>query len=231
MKRSSLKSLLGNRPAAVRLAIVLLIMVATILAGKQWEDVHVESLRKECGSLFRDRLIPAATLFHLNDRFYSKRATFEGFLAGQVEEPHKTIDYRLGQHDTAIIAAIEEIEKTYLVDEESRRLSELRARLADYSQLEAERLALHRKGENVNYDLPMRKAFGLVHDELLGLIKVQEEVGQQLNHDAIASAAQVTALLHLQLSITFLLGLIASALALGLTPTRPPSSRSSKDLH
>lgn len=229
--RSKLKSLLGNRQAAARLAIVLLVMVATILIGKEWEDVHIESLRDDCSSLFQDRLVPAATLFKLNDEFHSKRATLDDYLDGQTNESEKPIDYRLGQHDAAISAGLKEIEGTYLVAEESRRLGELRTRFSEYMQLESEYLGRHRKGEEVSYDPTMREAFLRVHEELLGLIKVQEEVGLQLNQHSVASAARVTTLLHLQLSVTFILGIIGCALAMGLTPVRPKPTRSDKMIH
>lgn len=226
-KLKFLRPLLGDRAAAARLAIVLIVMVVTILAGKLWEDVYVENLRKDCGSLFRDRLIPAATLFHLSDQIHTKRATLEEFLGGQLDESAQKVDYHLGRHDAAILRAIEEIEKTYLVDEESRLLGELRKNFADYTRLEAALLKRHRQGEKVSYGPEMRAAFALVRDELLGLIKVQEEVGQQLNHDSIASATHVTSLLHIQLGVTFILGLIASAIAMNLAPTRPDSSKKS----
>lgn len=123
-KGNFLKQLLGDRAAAARLAIVLMAMVMTILAGKIWEDTYLESLRDDCGFLFRDRLIPAATLFHLSDQVHTKRETLEEFLSGQSDETPPRVDYRLGQHDAAIMGAIEQIEKTYLVDEESRLLGE-----------------------------------------------------------------------------------------------------------
>ncbi len=216
-----LKQTLFDRTAAARLAIVLTVMVVTILTGKFWEDTYVKNLRDDSGSLFRDRLIPAATLFHLIDQVHSKRETLEEFLGGEMDESQHTVEYRLGLHDAAIMGAIEAIEETYLVDEESRRLEELRANFAAYVRLESELRQRHRDGAKSSYGPEMRAAFSLVRNELLGLIKVQEEVGQQLNHDSIASASRVTLLLHLQIAVTFILGIIASALAMNLAPTRP----------
>jgi Four helix bundle sensory module for signal transduction len=232
MKGSFLKPILRDRVAAARLAIVLVVMTATILAGKLWEDVYVENLRDDCGSLFEDRLIPATTLFHLNDQVHLKRQTFEEFLNGHLNESEQKIEYLLGQHDAKIVSAMQEIEKTYLVDEESHLLSQLRATFADYTRRESQLLKQRRDGQMVTYGPEMREAFALVRAELLGLIKIQEDVGQELNRESIASATHVISLLHVQLGVTFILGLIASALAMNLTPTRASARvKNESDLH
>lgn len=218
-----------------RLAVVLLVMFVTILAGKFWEGIYVENLRHDCGSLFQDRLLPAVTLFHLMDEIHTKRETLEEYLHHEPDDSKSSIDYRLGEHDAAINHLVHEIEKTYLVDRESRLLVELRAALKRYNELETQTLKRYRSGEPMNYNGEMREAFAVVRTELLGLTKVQEDVGQQLNRDSDLSASHVTSLLYFQLGVTFILGLMASGLAMSLgsigSPSPPTKSRDDENLH
>lgn len=209
---------LGSRGATLRLAALLLIITVSIVASKLWEEHYVESLRKDCSSLFSDRLIPATTLFHLNDALYQKRDILTRYLQGKSGASEETTHFRLGQHDTAIKSHIGAIEKTYLVDDESRLLRELRASYESYTQVEQTLLARHKRNEHVEGSPPLQAAFDEVRAELLDLTKVQQAVGQELKMDSLASATNVTTLLYFQLGIAFALGLLASALAMSMRP-------------
>jgi len=191
-------------------------MFATILGGKFWEDIYVENLRFDCGSLYRDRLMPAIILFRLGDQIHNKREALEEYLHGDVGATEPSLDYRLGQHDAAIQGYIDQIKRTYLVDEESRLLTQLQDALSSYNKKESDLIRRHRGGEKVTYGAELREAFSLVRTELVALTKVQEDVGQELNQDSLASASHVTSLLYFQLGVTFILGLLASGLAMSL---------------
>ncbi len=216
MKQGLSSLLRGPRASRFRLAVVLLLMFTTILAGKFWEDAYVENLRRDCGSLFEDRLMPATMLYRLGDQVHNKREELEEYLHGDESPDTPSLEYRIGKHDAAIESLIDDIEHTYLVDEESRLLSELRQAVSDYDKKERALLERHRAGEKVRYGREMRAAFSRVRDELTALTEVQEEVGKKLNKDSVASAAHVTSLLYFQLGITFVLGLLASGLAMSL---------------
>lgn len=215
-----LKERLGSRRATLRLAALLLVITMSIVASKIAEDHFVESLRDDCGSLFADRLMPATTLFHLSDAIYQKRDLLIRLLKEDADGSSKAGIYSLGQHDATILHHIETIEKTFLVDDESRLLRELRASLKNYALLESKLLARHEKGEAVEGAAEIQPAFDELRGELLNLTKVQESIGQQLKSETLASATSVTTLLYFQLGIAFALGLLASALAMSL---RPPS--------
>jgi hypothetical protein len=216
MSKAPKLQLLGPKASRFRLAVVLLLMFATILGGKFWEDIYVENLRFDCGSLYRDRLMPAVILFRLGDEIHNKREALEEHLHGDEGSAGTSLDYRLGQHDAAIQGHIDQIKRTYLVDEESRLLEQLQNALSAYNKKESEHIRRHRNGERVAYGAEMREAFSSVRAELVSLTKVQEDVGQELNQDSLASASHVTSLLYFQLGVTFILGLLASGLAMSL---------------
>lgn len=220
---------LGSRRATLRLAALLLVITMSIVASKLAEDHFVENLRKDCSSLFADRLMPATTLFHLSDAIYQKRDVLVALLQDKSGATSKARLYQLGQKDADIEHHITTIEKTFLVDDESRLLRELRASLQGYASIERKLLLRHEKGETIEGAVEIQAAFDELRAELLKLTKVQESVGQELKSETLASATSVSTLLYFQLGIAFALGLLASALAMSLRPPSPepavPSAR------
>jgi hypothetical protein len=220
----------GSRGAKFRLAALLLVITLSIVASKLGEEHFVESLQKDCSSLFADRLIPATTLFQINDALHLRRDLLVRHLRGETPATEKPAHYQLGQHEAAIEHHIAAIEKTYLVADEVRLLRELRASHRRYTKVEGALLDRHVKGERVEGYAQIQPAFDDVHAKLLELTKVQESVGQELTRGSFTSAANVITLLHLQLGVAFVLGLLASGLALSLRP-RGRQGDSRRQLH
>ncbi len=206
----------------MRLAALLLVIALSIVASKIGEDHFIQTLRKDCNSLFADRLLPATTLFELSDAIYQKRDVLIEHLrrgAGGDED----LRYRLGAHDTSIEHHIVAIEKTYLVADEVRLLHQLRESLKKYAEVERQLIAQRKAGQQADNLDELAQAFDELRKELLNLTRVQESVGQQLKVDSLSSAGQVTTLLYFQLGIAFALGIVASGLAMSLRP-QPKSS-------
>lgn len=228
-KPTFLAQLSGSTGAKFRLTALLLFMFTAILGSKFWEDSYIESLRRDCGSMFKDRLLPATTLFHLSDEVHTKRHTLEVYLQSADARQDPAVEYEMGKHDAAITHLLREIERTYLVDEESRLLSQLRATLAVYNGLEQSLLTQHRNGQKVTYNGEIRAAFDEVRRELHGLIRVQQDVGQQLDRHSVASATHVTTLLYFQLGMAFVIGLLASGVAMTMGQSVRPAQAPEKD--
>lgn len=222
-----LKQRLGSRRATLRLAALLLVITMSIVASKLAEDHFVENLRKDCSSLFADRLMPATTLFHLSDAIYQKREVLITHLQDEPGANSKEHLYRLGQQDAVIEQHIKTIEQTFLVNDETRLLRELRTSLQNYATIEARLLRRHEKGEEADGRAEIQPAFDELRGELLNLTKVQEAVGLELRRDTLESATSVTTLLYFQLGVAFALGLLASALAMSLRPRGPTPTASS----
>ncbi len=223
-----LEQRLGTRSATLRLTALLLVITSSIVASKLGEDHFVESLRRDCSSLFTDRLIPATTLFHLSDAVYRKRDDVLQHLRHPAEPGSEGIDYRLGQHDATIEHHVAAIEKTYLVEDETRLMRKLRDSLQKYSKIERSLLAQRENGAHVDESRELEAAFDELRMELLGLTQVQETVGQELRRESLASAGHLTTLLYFQLGIAFALGSLASALAMSLRPRSESTSPGGK---
>lgn len=217
----------GNRGAAVRLAALLLVIALSIVASKMGEDHFIQTLRKDCNSLFADRLVPATTLFELSDAIYQKRDALIAHLRRKPSDDD--LKYQLGAYDASIEHHIVAIEKTYLVADEMRLLQQLRQSLKSYAQVESKLIAQRKAGQDVDNLADLSHAFDELRQELLKLTRVQQTEGQQLKSDSLSSAGQVTTLLHLQLGIAFALGIVASGLAMSLRPrTRSTASRANQ---
>jgi hypothetical protein len=231
METKSSEHRLGSRGAKFRLAALLLVITTSIVAGKIGEEHFVESLRRDCDSLFADRLIPATTLFHLNDAIHLRRDLLVRHLRDEAPGAGKDAHYHLGQHEAAIDHHIAAIEKTYLVEDEVRLLRELRASQRRYTEAESRLLNRHKNGERVDGNAEIQSVFDELRAKLMELTKVQESVGKELKLDSLTSAANVTTLLHFQLGVAFVLGLLASGLAMGLRPRARQESVQKKQLH
>jgi hypothetical protein len=223
---SFIEQRLGSPGARLRLAALLLVITLSIVASKMGEDHFVQSLRKDCSSLFTDRLIPATTLFHLSDAVYQRREALLHHLRSDSNVAPPNIQYRLGQHNAKIEHHIETIEKTFLVADESRLLKKLRGSLEQYSQVESALLARHDSGTRLGESAELHGAFEELRAELLNLTQVQEAVGEELKTESLASATHLTTLLYFQLGVAFALGILASGLATSLrtrnTDSLPP---------
>jgi len=220
----------GNRGAAIRLAALLLVIASSIVASKIGEEYFIRTLRKDCNSLFADRLVPATTLFELSDAIYRKRDALIEHLR-KTPSGDEDLQYRLGAHDVIIEHHTNAIEKTYLVADETRLLQQLHGSLDRYAQFERELIARRKAGQEVGDLADLTKAFDELRRELLELTRVQEAEGQQLKTDSLSSAGQLTTLLHLQLGIAFALGIVASGLAMSLRPRAKSAAPRANQLH
>lgn len=215
---------LGSRRTTFRLAALLLVITFSLVASKLGEEYFIKNLQKDCNSLFSDRLVPATTLFELSDVIYQKRDTLTRYLRSETATNTEAVHFSLGAADASIEHLITAIEKTYLVDDESRLLRDLRAARQNYAEIESKLLSRHKNGETVFAEGELQTAFDQVRAELVKLTKVQQTIGEELRSESFTSATNVTTLLYLQLGVAFVLGLLASGLTLSLRPRNPKST-------
>ncbi|HLT40140.1 MAG TPA: MCP four helix bundle domain-containing protein [Enhygromyxa sp.] len=207
-----------------RLAMLLGVFMLLILGSLVWERSYMQVIEDSCASMHDDRLVPATSLFHLGDQVHTRRLVLEEHLLDHGELELAQVHYELGRLDGGIAASLAEIERTYLVEDESELLDEFRAQLDHYTGLEQALLAELAAGRDVSYDGAIRKAFEDLRAELIALTDIQESVGQDLNKRAFTAAAGANVLTHFQLGAALILGLLASALALGLHFSRVVSN-------
>lgn len=210
------------------LALMLSLIVLLILGSTFWERSYVGVMKDSCASMYDDRLMPAAALFHLSDQIHNRRLVLEEHLGGYGRLDVNQVHHELGRLEAGIAAAIAQIDGTRLVEAESKLLDELKAQLAHYGRLETRLLAELAAGKQATYDEEIRKAFESLRAELIGLTRIQEQVGKDLSRESFTAAASASSLTHFQLAAGFVLGLFASALALGPRLSRIESKLNDK---
>lgn len=216
--------LLDRHGGRLRLALVLLLFTLFAVTGRFLEDSLVQQVRKDCGSLFADRLVPAALLVRLTDELHARYQTMNRSLA-DAAVPGADLDFRLNESDARFDQLLGQYERTYLVENEAEHLDAFRRAFADYRTRE-KTLAGAPPGslasdERGSYD----RAFTNARSELQALTDVQLEVGAELNEHSLRDTSSISALSYLQGGIAFVFGLIAAALAMGIgTSRRPPAS-------
>jgi hypothetical protein len=210
---------LDRRGGRVRLALVLLLFTLFAVTGRFLEDSLVKQVRKDCGSLFADRLVPAALLVRLTDELHARYHTINRSLADDVAAG-ADLDFRLSESDARFDQLLGQYEKTYLVEDEAEHLHSFRRAFDDYRAREkvlaGERPGSVASDERRSYD----QAFTNARSELQALTDVQLVVGAQLNEHSLRDTSGISALSYLQGGIAFVFGLIAAALAMGIGASR-----------
>lgn len=197
------------------LALMLSLIVLLILGSSLWERSYVGVMKDSCTSMHDDRLMPAAALVRLSDQIHSRRLVLEEHLVGYGRLATHEVHHELGRLEAGIGAAIAQIERTRLVGNERQLLQELKSQLSNYGRLEARLLADLAAGRQATYDAEIRQSFEALRAELSGLTRIQEQVGDELSRESFTAAASASSLTHFQIAAGFVLGLFASALALG----------------
>lgn len=221
-----------KHPFRYGLSLLLLLMFALILASTFWERFYIKSMTDSCASMYTDRLMVATALFHIGDNVNSKLLLLEEHFESEQPNDQANIHYRLGELDGAIQNILMGVERTSLVEAESQLLEKLRVDLKNYQEVEQRLLAKHASGEDVHHH-DLRNAFTTLRAELLGLTKIQENVGKELSNESVTAAAGASSLTHFQLGVAFILGLLSSGLAVSIQAVSRKSAETtpSADLH
>src|SRR5688500_17550119 len=103
-----------------RMALMFLVVVLVLLGCSFLEKIFITDLSHSVSSIYKDRLIPATELFHINDLMHERRL----LLVKLEHQPanRDAIGQQLAHHHSRIDSILHEYEKTFLVAEESQIL-------------------------------------------------------------------------------------------------------------
>lgn len=199
----------------VRAAVFLLLTGVLLLAGNVWLRSLLASTSHSFLSIYNDRLVPAAELFHVNDLMYSKRILIEKALAKHPEGTRLDGDAadQLGKYNHQLDSIIAAYETTYLVAEEREGLNKLKIKIDEYNQQEGRILQWHEPSlASAYYQSHVVPVFDQVHRQTLELSNIQTRVGAQLldgSEDALGSANLLN---YLHIGMVVLIILLVQAL-------------------
>jgi len=203
-----------NIPQKSKIAVLLLVVGGTIMGSNFLEKKFFTDINQSVSSIYNDRLIPAAELFHANDIMYKKRLLLEKFLATPVLQPVGTIQEQLAVYNAQIDSIVLAYEDTYLVNEESIRLQHFKKSVYQYNQLEAKYLAKAGEFSPDVYEKRLAPLFIDIHQDLVQLSSIQTSVGKDLLHGSQNISSGVNLLSNLQMAVAVIIMLVVYTLLL-----------------
>jgi hypothetical protein len=198
-----------------RLAGLWLLLMVVILGGMFIEKLLVTRLNVSFSSIYKDRLVPAAEIFHINDLMYSKKFRMETFLLQSGLQPAASQD--LAEINQQLDSILHAYEMTYLVETESQTLNTFKAKLSEYNQLEDQLLQEATNADTRHWN----NLFNQIRLELIALSDIQTIVGQELLQRSDRLTAGVKLVNYLQLSMILIIGLSVHFMLMQVRSTIP----------
>jgi hypothetical protein len=191
-------------------AILLMVVVAIILGSSFLEKRLMKDMNTSVSSIYKDRLVPAAELFQINDLMYSKRLVLERYLVHPSASNAEQVTQKLADYNAQINTIVKQFETTYLVDEESRSFGEFKAKMQEYNALERKLLAASGNMQliNSNPETEIARVFKGIHQELVLLSNIQTKVGHDLLDGSESIKGSASILSNLQIALVLIITLV-----------------------
>jgi len=198
------------KAALLLLGIMFLVVLFNII-----ERHNIEEMNRSVNSIYKDRLLPAADIFHLTDNLYSKRVLMEQYLISENVDVHE-LQKSLNMHDRNIDELIRQFEKTYLVDKELVFFNQLKADVGAYKRLEQEIISLCAQNLRAEASLLYHQRGQLASSEVIKrlseLTEIQTQVGGELLNNSKGILANSDLLSSLQLILAMGIGVMVVVL-------------------
>ncbi|WP_374165189.1 MCP four helix bundle domain-containing protein [Arcticibacter sp. MXS-1] len=196
--------------ACVLFSIMLLIMLFSFL-----EKRNISQVNESATSIYKDRLVPATDIFYLSEHLHGKRFLMEHLLRPEARETARA-GQQLQAHNRSVDQLIQKFEKTYLVEDESRYLAQLKSEVEAYNRLEARILHLIAQGDQAGasslYQAKGRASLEQTTRKLALLARVQTTVAGELIKSSEGTVASASLISSLQIVLAIITGLIVLSL-------------------
>lgn len=206
------KGLLSGRQK-LKLMLVMIVMAGLLFLANVFEKAQMTSMDESFLSIYRDRLVPAVSIFEIQDRLYRKRELLREMLqSGAKEQVQKGID----SCNTEIAALLTDYKKTYFSGKETDRLREFESNLGQYDLVETNTLRLVDSGnlpEAVrNYQENAGTSFRTAILKLSELTHIQSDIGKGMLSDSKKTMANFLVLSNLETVLIVIFSVIAHVL-------------------
>jgi len=192
----------------LKAAAILLVIMATILAGNLYERKNFNTLDKSISAIYQDRLMPATYIYELSNHMYRKRLLQEHY----TEYNREQLLLEITEHDAAINSLLAEYEKTYLTEEENMHWTALKSALYNYNRQYDIALANIRKEAGDLNSEQLTHDFNKTMAELDALSKIQAGVGHKIEKDSHAIVTSSVLPAYFENSMLVILGIICIVL-------------------
>lgn len=179
---------------------VLLVVLVLALLNNHFSRMHYEALDKNIVSIYKDRLMPSSYLFKLNDHLYQKKILVQDPL-----EEKALLLSKLDGHNISMQQLTRDYEKTYLTRNEEEYWRDFVGHLRQYNLSEAA-LVGHTQTATVG---ELQSSFDKAIGSLNMLNELQTTEGFKLQHESKSIIGNTLLRAYLEVSLLFILGIIA----------------------
>jgi hypothetical protein len=196
----------------IKVALLLSVVMFLVILTSIIERKNIGDINNSVHSMYEDRLVPATDLFSLTENLYSKRFLIESYLKDNYRGDQDRLALNLKEHDKNIESLISKYEKTYLVDQESKYLTEFKSKVKYYSSIESDILELI-KNDSKAAALNLYQTRGVeAHKntiyQLSVLNQIQAVIANELVKDSKGIVASSNLLSTLQIVLAIITGVI-----------------------
>lgn len=199
----------------IRAALVLGGIMALIIFFTFKEKKNINGLKHSVTSIYKDRLVPATDIFYLSEHLYNKRFLTERLLMSDLTDL-AAFQSESKDFNHKINALIAKFEQTYLVDEESQSLKELKRSFTRYVAIERRMLTLLQNGSTPEarklYQYQGQPLLQHTSSVLSKLARIQTTVGSELIKDSDGKVASSAMISDLLIVLSIITGLVLIAM-------------------
>ncbi|MFC2186127.1 MCP four helix bundle domain-containing protein [Fulvivirgaceae bacterium LMO-SS25] len=183
-------------------AYIILLIGSSILTSK------VHRLSNNISTMYHDRLIPSVDIYQIHDLLYQNRFSIENVISAKDDLLEEQLRNSISKNSLSVDSLIMMYSQTMLVEDEKSGIRDLKLNLE--SQRNWNQLiftSVHNQNDSIArhiFDGPANTSFSKLIENLNGLEKIQDKVGQELLSDAIYQVRFVKVISQLLLALSIL---------------------------
>lgn len=196
----------------IKLTIALALITGLLIMAKMYENRQVEHIDASFLSIYKDRLVPATTIFNIREQLYRK----DLFLQATLQRQQPGAADSIQSCNQEVGKMITDYKTTFFLEQEKVYLTEFENKLDQYNQLESRILSMTATGNNAVadsiYQADNRQRFNTTVNKLSQLNSIQSEIGKEMMTSTHRDVSGFLLLSQLEVVLIFLLGMLAMIL-------------------
>lgn len=211
-----MKTIFSVRPK-YEMALSLLVLVIILLCGVLLERSFFSRVNEASTSIYNDRLVPSAAVYHLSDHITQRFFIADEYLKNYPLKSHE-VTRQLSFHEQQMDSIILEFKETYLINSESKSLEVLKDHLDHYKAVEKELLTTGNPSKlQVTHQL-----YRNIREELLKLSQIQTRVGKELLEETQTITSNAGMISYIQVVALIITCLVIQAFILASKAINSP---------
>lgn len=214
-----------NKRTKVKLGFGLILAIILLMVANKFEEDNLAAIDQSFDSIFKDRLVPATSIFDLRENLYQKRVLLERAIHTRSAEG-SSIRESIAGCDRRMDSLLTSYRETFFIEEEYHYLHDLEQDLSQYEEMEAQVLTQIDQGDWEKAAVTFAAA-GVQFDDavvqLSNLNHIQSEIGEGMMADEKGNVASARVLFRLETGLILLIALILQVLIRSSFSRREPS--------